>query len=89
MTDLLRDIGPFNRFLTIAFFPIKTVAQGAATTVWAATSPSLEGLSGLYLADCKISTPSARGQDDDSATRLWTVSEQLVNYTWKDIVMKV
>mmetsp|Transcript_35758 Transcript_35758/g.57828 ORF Transcript_35758/g.57828 Transcript_35758/m.57828 type:complete len:305 (+) Transcript_35758:1723-2637(+) len=89
LTDLLqRHLGLIHRFI-VALYRKKTVAQGAATSVWAITSPSLEGLSGLYLEDCKISTPSARSQDDDSATRLWTVSEQLVNYTWKDIVMKV
>ncbi len=32
----------------------KTVEQGAATTVWCATSPHLEGLGGLYAQDCDI-----------------------------------
>ena len=33
----------------------KTVAQGAATQVWAATSPALEGKGGVYCEDCDIS----------------------------------
>ena len=32
----------------------KTVEQGAATSVWCATSPQLEGLGGLYAQDCDI-----------------------------------
>src|SRR5215217_1752576 len=33
---------------------IKTVPQAAATSVWAATSPLLSGLGGVYLEDCEI-----------------------------------
>ena len=32
----------------------KTVEQGAATSVWCATSPKLDGLGGLYAQDCDI-----------------------------------
>jgi len=32
----------------------KSVAQGAATSVWCATSPQLEGLGGLYAQDCDL-----------------------------------
>ena len=32
----------------------KTIEQGAATTVWCATSPQLDGLGGLYAQDCDI-----------------------------------
>ena len=32
----------------------KTIEQGAATTVWCATSPRLDGLGGLYAQDCDI-----------------------------------
>lgn len=34
---------------------LKTVPQGAATTVWCATSPALEGLGGVYCENCDIS----------------------------------
>jgi NAD(P)-dependent dehydrogenase (short-subunit alcohol dehydrogenase family) len=62
----------------------KTVEQGAATQVWAATSPTLEGLGGLYLEDCEISTPvvadgsygfAAHAVDPAEAERLWEWSE--------------
>jgi hypothetical protein len=32
----------------------KSVAQGAATQVWAATSPELDGKGGVYCEDCDI-----------------------------------
>jgi len=33
---------------------LKTVEQGAATSVWCATSPQLDGMGGLYCQDCDI-----------------------------------
>jgi NAD(P)-dependent dehydrogenase (short-subunit alcohol dehydrogenase family) len=57
----------------------KSLEQGAATSVWAATAPGLEGAGGSYLADCQVSdhyAPWAR--DPASAARLWTLTEDLV-----------
>jgi NAD(P)-dependent dehydrogenase (short-subunit alcohol dehydrogenase family) len=66
----------------------KTPEQGAATSVWGATAPELEGQGGLYLDDCQIA-PLRKSEDDPTgyeayardpaaARRLWTVSEELV-----------
>lgn len=33
---------------------LKTIAQGAATTVWCATSPMLEGIGGVYCENCDV-----------------------------------
>jgi NAD(P)-dependent dehydrogenase (short-subunit alcohol dehydrogenase family) len=66
----------------------KTVEQGAATQVWAATSPLLEGLGGLYCEDCDIArldraeVPSfvgvrAHATDPVQAERLWDLSARL------------
>ena len=34
---------------------MKTVEQGAATTIWCATTPQLDGMGGLYCEDCDVS----------------------------------
>jgi NAD(P)-dependent dehydrogenase (short-subunit alcohol dehydrogenase family) len=60
---------------------MKTVAQAAATTVWAATEPSLAGRGGAYLADCQIGEADAAATDPATAQRLWLLSEQLVSTT--------
>ena len=69
----------------------KTIPQGAATSCYAATSPSLEGVGGLYLEDCHVGevndTPSPDGVrsyalDPDNAARLWQISEELVGETF-------
>ena len=66
----------------------KPVEAGAATSVWAATSPDLEGRGGLYLEDCQIGKPAdeagdASGYapwalDPEGAARLWKISEDLI-----------
>ena len=69
-------------------FERKTIPQGAATSVWAATAPELDQHGGAYLEDCAVGQVS----DDDSpnngvrpyaldparAEALWSLSERLV-----------
>jgi NAD(P)-dependent dehydrogenase (short-subunit alcohol dehydrogenase family) len=52
--------------------------KGALTTIYLASSPEVDGVSGGYFSKCKPATPSAAAQDDAAARRLWDVSEQLV-----------
>lgn len=70
-----------------AFF--KTPAQGTATTLWAATSPMLEGHGGVYCEDCNISALAPDDDQgffgvrswacsDDEADKLWDLSEKLL-----------
>ena len=55
----------------------KSPAQGAATSLFAATSPELEGVTGRYFAKCKEVTPTAGARDEDAAARLWKISEEM------------
>lgn len=40
---------------------LKTVAQGAATSVWCATSPQLDDKGGVYCENCEVAPLSAQG----------------------------
>ncbi len=55
-----------------------TPAQGAATTLYAATEPRLEHHSGAYLSSSQVADPSALSKDEELASRLWTLSEAAV-----------
>lgn len=57
---------------------LKTPAEGAATTVFLATSDSAMHSTGLYYSDCVPVRPNRYGEDDVAAARLWTVSESLL-----------
>ena len=73
---------------------LKTVPQGAATTVWCATSPLLNDLGGVYCEDgdiAIIAPETSEGLtlgvkpyslDKDNAKRLWGLSEQLTGITF-------
>ncbi|MEU6427135.1 SDR family NAD(P)-dependent oxidoreductase [Microbispora sp. NPDC046973] len=52
-----------------------TPEQGAATLVWAATSPELDGRGGDYCAGCRITDDGPA--DDVEAARLWALSADL------------
>ncbi len=57
---------------------LKTVEEGAATTCYVATNPTLAGVSGYYFSDCNPQEPSVLMQNTEMASRLWEVSENLV-----------
>jgi NAD(P)-dependent dehydrogenase (short-subunit alcohol dehydrogenase family) len=56
--------------------PAKTLEQGAATIVWAATADGTP--SGSYLADCRVEEAAAHATDPNDVERLWTWSEEEV-----------
>jgi NAD(P)-dependent dehydrogenase (short-subunit alcohol dehydrogenase family) len=70
----------------------KEVPAGAATSVWAATAPELDGRGGLYLEDCAESAPAGTdgittgyldyAVDPKLAEQLWKVSEELVGQSF-------
>ena len=53
-------------------------AKGARTSVYLASSPEVEGVSGEYFVKCKPRAPRRWAQDPEAARRLWQVSEELV-----------
>ncbi|MCI4381912.1 hypothetical protein PGIGA_G00257410 [Pangasianodon gigas] len=57
---------------------VRKSQQGAATTVYCAVAPELEGLGGMYFNNCFRCVPSAQAQDPSSALSLWELSERLV-----------
>lgn len=58
---------------------LKTPAQGAATSIFLASSPEVEGLSSKYWVDCKPQASSKASYDTEVARRLWEVSEELTS----------
>ena len=78
-TRLGSDNGIFARTLVKVLKPfLSTPAKGAQTQVHVATAPELEGKTGLYFDDCRERRPNRWAEDDESARRLWEVSERLV-----------
>ena len=51
--------------------------KGARTSIYLASSPEVEKVSGEYFDKCKRDTPSAEARDDAAAEKLWTMSLQM------------
>jgi len=57
----------------------KTAAQGAATQVYVAADPRLDGCSGFYFEDCNpVALKGDYAEDAKLAKKLWSESEKLV-----------
>lgn len=103
-TELLRE-APLEMLQNFGFYDekgnpvqeviasLKTIPQGAATTIWAATSPLLNNIGGVYCEDSNIAE-LALGQemeagvkpyslDETSAKRLWKLTQELTGITFE------
>jgi retinol dehydrogenase 12 len=78
-TSIARDLGPIPRgiFRLLSRF-VRSAQQGAQTLVYLASAAQVQGASGGYYFDCKLTQPAPAGQDDMAAEHLWQVSEKLV-----------
>lgn len=105
-TELLRE-APMETLQQFGFYDeneepveevvssLKTIPQGAATTIWAATSPLLNNIGGVYLEDVDIAElASKEGEglsegvkpyslDENNAKRLWKLSEKITGIPFK------
>ena len=94
--DLFKEMGYFAEDGSLRpeiLAGLKTVQQGAATTVWCATSPMLDQIGGVYCEDCDIAEldsgvkEEANGLgshgvqeyslDQQNALKLWTWTEKV------------
>jgi NAD(P)-dependent dehydrogenase (short-subunit alcohol dehydrogenase family) len=64
---------PIARLLVIS------EAEGARTSIYVATAPELEGVTGRYFVREREARPSPAAMDEAAARRLWKLSEELVS----------
>jgi NAD(P)-dependent dehydrogenase (short-subunit alcohol dehydrogenase family) len=84
------DLANFGETTDLALPPVKTIEQGAATSILMAASPDVEGVTGRYYEDCaEAALVTERGThtggvapyalDPTNADRLWHISTDLTN----------
>jgi NAD(P)-dependent dehydrogenase (short-subunit alcohol dehydrogenase family) len=69
--------GPLALGIKIAAPFFLSPLKGARTSVYLASSPEVEQVTGQYFAKCKQREPRKWARDPDAARRLWDVSDQL------------
>ncbi|WP_454848684.1 oxidoreductase [Rhizobium binxianense] len=62
---------------------MKTVGQGAATIVWCATSPALEGRGGVYCENCDIARAEPPESTASLGVRPWATDPALAGRLWQ------
>lgn len=72
---------------------LKTIPQGASTTIWCATNPQLKDIGGVYCEDNDIAEPYLGQEfssgvkpyslDETNAKHLWELSEKLTGITFQ------
>jgi NAD(P)-dependent dehydrogenase (short-subunit alcohol dehydrogenase family) len=60
----------------------KNLAQGAATSLWCATSPQLKGLGGLYCENCDVARLLDEGEIFDGGVRAWAIDPAQAEQLW-------
>jgi NAD(P)-dependent dehydrogenase (short-subunit alcohol dehydrogenase family) len=76
------DPSPLWKVLLPLIRPLlKTPERGAATPIYLACSPEVEGVTGKYFVSSKPKTSSKSSYDEAAAARLWRISVDLVGRT--------
>ena len=60
----------------------KTPEQGAATSVWCATSSQLDGIGGVYCEDCDVATLWTEGASPYGLVRSYAVDQNIAEDLW-------
>jgi len=71
------DPGIFRFVVTIARPFLIGEEKGARTSIYLASSPDVEGVTGGYFVKCQPRLPPRRARDPETARRLWEVSERM------------
>jgi retinol dehydrogenase-14 len=77
-TEVTRNNAVLARLNALATPFLKTPAQGAETSVYVATAPSLAGVTGRYFARSREAPYASVADDRDVAARLWRWSAERV-----------
>jgi retinol dehydrogenase-14 len=69
----------FKALLPLVRLFMKSPEKGAGTSIYLASSPEVEGVSGVYFVDRKPKKSSPASYDQEDAARLWDLSAALVD----------
>jgi NAD(P)-dependent dehydrogenase (short-subunit alcohol dehydrogenase family) len=62
---------------------MKNIEQGAAASVWCATSRSLDGQGGFYCENCDVASPIADDSPEPRGVRSWATNPELAARLWR------
>lgn len=60
--------------------------KGAETSIYLASSPEVQSITGKYFVDCKVTQPAPQAADSAIAKKLWDVSAEMVHLAYAGAV---
>ena len=83
-TDLMRHMPDEEKQAALSRFQhlLKNVEQGAATSVWCATSPQLAEMGGVYCENADIARETPADSPDVDGVRPWATDPQAAEKLW-------
>jgi NAD(P)-dependent dehydrogenase (short-subunit alcohol dehydrogenase family) len=75
--------GAMNVIMKLVRPLLITTEQGAKTSVFLASSPEVEGVSGKYFDKCQERRPNRAARDEAAPARLWAISEAMTGLAAK------
>ncbi|MFW9821264.1 MAG: SDR family oxidoreductase [Candidatus Thorarchaeota archaeon] len=77
-TNLGRDQSKFSQWFARKFF--KSPEEGAQTSIYLASSPEVEGITGKYFSNKEPRESSIESYNEEDAERLWKICEELTGF---------
>ncbi|MFW9876176.1 MAG: SDR family NAD(P)-dependent oxidoreductase, partial [Candidatus Thorarchaeota archaeon] len=86
-TNMIRNFRKFVKYLfpLICLF-VKSPKKGAKTSIYCASSPEIEGVSGKYFKKRKQAKSVKTSYDKELAKKLWNVSVELTNLNSEELI---
>jgi len=78
-TNIWSHAGLFSPLTRLAALFMLSPDEGAKTSVYLASSPEVEGVTGKYFEKCKPKRSSEQSYDEVAAARLWELSERMTD----------
>ncbi len=85
-TNFAREYTGFKRLMATRLWRpfMKSPEKGAETSIYLASSPEVEGITGKYFINKKEAKPSKESYDETLSKQLWEVSVKLTKIYWND-----
>jgi NAD(P)-dependent dehydrogenase (short-subunit alcohol dehydrogenase family) len=83
-TSVVRDSLLLRLGIQVGRLFLRTPAEGARTSLFLATAPELQEVTGRYFVNGRLRQPSRAARDPEAARRLWQVSLQLCGLDERD-----
>lgn len=83
-TNLIARNGWFYKWIVNPIFSMQAISaeQGAQTSVYLASSPDVEGVTGKYFGKCQPRESSPASYDEEAQKRLWRLCEEMTGVSY-------